>query len=99
MNTAQRLYDSGFNTITGAQQLNPFKYYSILKLINQRRTQYPSFGKINIKRVNKIPYQDFFVMESNKKYKKKIKDMREKPVIPKINSIYLELDQRIKNNK
>ena len=99
MNTAQRLYDSGFNTITGAQQLNPFKYYSVLKLINQRRTQYPSFGKINIKRVNKIPYQDFFVIESNKKYKKKIRDMREKPVIPKINTLYLELDQRIKNNK
>lgn len=99
MNTAQKLYDSGFNTITGAQQLNPFKYYSILKLINQRRTQYPSFGKINIKKVNKIPYQDYFIIESNKKYKKKIKDMREKPVMPKINSLYLELDQRIKNNK
>lgn len=99
MNTAQRLYDSGFNTITGAQQLNPFKYYNVLKLINQRRTQYPSFGKIDIKKVNKIPYQDYFVIESNKKYKKKIKDIREKPVMPKINSLYLELDQRIKNNK
>ena len=31
MNTAQRLYDSGFNTITGAQQLNPFKYYSVFR--------------------------------------------------------------------
>ena len=99
MNTIQRLYDSGFNTITGAQQLNPFKYYSALQLINQRTTQYPSFGKINIKRVNKIPYQDYFVIESNKKYKKKIKDLREKPVMPKINSVYLELDKRIKNNK
>ena len=99
MNSVQRLYDSAFNTITGAQQLNPFKYYSVLNLINQRRTQYPSFDKINIKKVNKIPYQDYFVIESNKKYKKKIKDLQAKPVIPKINSLYLELDQRIKNNK
>ena len=99
MNNTQRLYGLAFNTIIGVQQLNPFSYFKSLNLINQRKTQYPSFDRFIIKKVSKVPYQDFFVIQSNKKYKDKILDMRQKPVKPKINSVYLELDQRIKNNK
>jgi hypothetical protein len=99
MNSTQRLYDLGFNTITGSRQLNPFTYYRSLELINQRKSQYPSFDKFLLKRENKIPYKDFFVIQSNTKYKNKITELRKKPVIPKINTIYLDLDKRIKNNK
>ena len=99
MNATQKLYDSGFNTITGIKQLNPLLYFRSLQLIDGRKTQYPSFDKFNIKKITKLPYKDYFVIESNKKYKNKITDWRHKPVVPKINSIYLELDKRIKINK
>jgi hypothetical protein len=99
MNATQKLYDSGFNTITGIKQLNPLLYFRSLQLIDGRKTQYPSFDKFNIKKITKLPYKDYFVIESNKKYKNKIMDWRHKPVVPKINSIYLELDKRIKINK
>ena len=99
MNTTQRLYDLGFNTITGYRQLNPFTYFKSIDLINQRKSQYPSFDKFIIKSENKIPYKDYFVMQSNTQYKNKIMNWRKKPVIPKINTIYLELDKRIKINK
>lgn len=99
MNSTQKFYDSAFCTIIGAQQLNPFYYFKSLKLINSRKTQYPSFDKFNIKKVSNLPYKDHFVIESNKKYKEKISLLRQKPVIPKINSVFLELDNRIKNNK
>ena len=70
-----------------------------MQIIATRKTQYPSFDKFNIKRIERIPYKDHFVIESNKKYKNKITDCRQKPVIPKINTLYLELDKRIKINK
>ena len=46
-----------------------------------------------------IPYKNHFVIEANKKYNHKIKEMRDKPVVPKINTVFIELDQRIRNNK
>ena len=99
INSTQLLYDLGFSTITGARQLNPFTYFKSLENISQRKSQYPSFDKFIIKKENKIPYKDFFVVQSNMQYKTKISNWRKKPVIPKINTIYLELDKRIKNNK
>ncbi len=99
MNNTQRLYDLGYSTIIGAKKLNPFCYFKSLQLIKERKTQYPSFDKFNIKRINQIPYQNIFVIESNKKYKEKIIDMRYKPVVPKINTVFLQLEEIIKHNK
>ena len=99
MNSTQKFYASSFNTINGAKQLNPLEYFKSLQLISTRKTQYPTFDKFIIKKVDHLPYKDHFVIESNKKYKAKIMDMRNKPVIPKINKVFLELDQRIKINK
>ena len=99
MNSTQKFYGSTFNTLSGAKQLNSFDYFKSLQLISTRKIQYPSFDKFIIKKVAYLPYKDHFVIESNKKYREKIMDLRKKPVIPKINKVFLELDQRIKNNK
>jgi hypothetical protein len=101
MNSNQRLYDLAFITINNSiTKINPFDYYKNLKTIYSRRTQFPSFDKFSYKRVNPklIPYKDHFVIESNKKYSSKIKSLIKKPIIPKINSEFEELDQRLKNN-
>ena len=101
MNSNQRLYDLAFITINNSTtKLNPFDYYKNIKTIYSRRTQFPSFDKFSFKRINPIPipYKDHFVIESNKKYSSKIKSLIKKPVIPKINSEFEELEQRLKNN-
>ena len=101
MNSNQRLYDLNFITINNSTtKLNPFDYYKNIKTIYSRRTQFPSFDKFSFKRINPkpIPYKDHFVIESNKKYSSKIKSLIKKPVIPKINSEFEELEQRLKNN-
>ena len=101
MNSNQRLYDLNFITINNSTtKLNPFDYYKNIKTIYSRRTQFPSFDKFSFKRINPkpIPYKDHFVIESNKKYSSKIKSLIKKPVIPKINSEFESLEQRLKNN-
>ena len=101
MNSTQRLYDLAFITINNSTtKINPFDYYKNIKTIYSRRTQFPSFDKFTFKRIypKPIPYKNHFVIESNKKYKSKIKSLVKKPVIPKINSEFEELEQRLKNN-
>jgi hypothetical protein len=100
MNNTQRMYDLGYSTVIGAKQLNPFCYFKSLQLIKERKTQYPSFDRFNLKRNNyQLPYQNIYVIESNKKFRNKIMSIRDKPVIPKMNTVYLQLDEIIKHNK
>jgi hypothetical protein len=100
MNSTQKFYDLGFLTVNNSiQKINPFDYLKNLRLIQERKTQFPTFDKFIMKKMREIPYKNHFVMESNKKYHHKIKEMRDKPVAPKINTVFIELDQRIKNYK
>jgi len=99
MNLEQRLYGLKFNTKLGSQNVDPLSYFRTLDIIKERKTQYPLSDKFIIKRIPDIPYKNHFVMESNKKYNNKIMGFRERPVAPKLNIMFLELDQRIKNNK
>jgi len=100
MNSTQKFYDLGFLTVNNSiQQINPFDYLKNLRLIQERKTQFPTFDKLIMKKMPEIPYKSHFVMESNKKYKHKIKEMREKPVAPKINTVFIKLDQKIRNYK
>ena len=100
MNSTQKFYDLGFLTVNNSiQKINPFDYLKNLRLIQERKTQFPTFDKFIMKKMREIPYKNHFVMESNKKYNHKIKEMKDKPVAPKINTVFIELDQRIRNNK
>ena len=99
MNSIQRQYDLGLLTINFSQRLNPFDYFKSLELIKSRKTEYPSIQKFNIKKIQDIPYKNYYVIESNKKYNLKIKKMDSKPVIPKMNSLFKELNQRIKESR
>ena len=100
MNSTQKFYDLGFLTVNNSiQKINPFDYLKNLRLIQERKTQFPTFDKFITKKMPEIPYKNHFVMESNKKYNHKIKEMKDKPVAPKINTVFIELDQRIRNNK
>ena len=100
MKSSQKFYDLAFLTINNSLiRTNPLDYYKNVKMIRARKTQYPSFEKFSIPRIEQIPYKNHYVIESNKKYNFKIKEIRMKPVIPKVNAEFIALDKRIKNNK
>ena len=100
MNSTQKFYDLGFLTVNNSiQKINPFDYLKNLRLIQERKTQFPTFDKSIMKKMPEIPYKNHFIMESNKKYHHKIKEMRDKPVAPKINTVFIELNQKIRNYK
>ena len=99
MNSTQRFYGLKFNTLIGSKSLNPFLYYKSIDNIKNRKSQYPSTEKFVMKKTIEMPYKNYFVMETNKKYKNKILEMREQPVSPKINYLFLELEERMKINK
>ena len=99
MKPSQIFYDSNLNTIIGSKKLNPFHFFKTIQSINERKTRYPLTENFLIKKVNQIPYRNFYVIESNKKYNEKLYNIEKAKVIPKINSVFFEYEKRIKKNK
>ena len=69
MNNSQRLYDLGYSTVIGYKQLNPFCYFKSLQLIKERKTQYPSFDKFNLKKVINFLIKTFSLLNPTKNLK------------------------------
>lgn len=97
MNITQRLYDTQMKMITN--DINPLFFYQSIGLINSRKTMYPLYKTFYLKKKPRIPYQTNYVIENNKRFSSKMDDIMNKKVTPKINNIFLELEERIKNNK
>jgi len=97
MNITQRLYDTQMKMITN--DINPSFFYQSIGLINSRKTMYPSYKTFYLKKKPRIPYQTNYVIENNKRFSSKMDDIMNKKVTPKINNIFLELEERIKINK
>ena len=97
MNITQRLYDNQMKMITN--DINPSFFYQSIGLINSRKTMYPLYKTFYLKKKPRIPYQTNYVIENNKRFSSKMDDIMNKKVTPKINNIFLELEERIKNNK
>jgi hypothetical protein len=97
MNIAQRLYANQMKMITN--DINPSFFYQSIGLINSRKTMYPLYKTFYLKKKPRIPYQTNYVIENNKRFSSKMDDIMNKKVTPKINNIFLELEERIKNNK
>ena len=74
-------------------------YFNSLNLAKARKNPFTSPKKYVIKHINTEPYKDFFVINENKKIKIRLDTINSKPVEPILNNEYIELEQRIKNNK
>lgn len=98
MNKLQKKYDSDLLTINCIKRLNPINYFKTLKSINNRKTQFPTFFKYNFQKLSQVPFKNYYVKESNKRFNIKIKHIALKPVKPKLNLNFEELNERIKNN-
>ena len=99
MNLAQKQYELGFNLLMNSQRFNTTNYFRSIDTIKSRQNQYLSPRRFIIKKNLQEPFKDFFVMKSNEKFRIKIDAIQNKPVIPKLNTEYIELEQRIHNNK
>ena len=99
MNSTQKFYGLSFNRLLDSKRVNSYLYFKSIDNIKNRKTQYPSIDKFVMKKTIELPYKNYFIMESNKKYKNKIIEMREQPVSPKMNFLFLELEERIKSNR
>jgi hypothetical protein len=101
MNLAQRQYELGFRLLnsTNFQRFNTTNYFKSIDVAKNRPNQFPSPKKIIIKKTLQEPYKDFFVLRANRNLRLRLNSIESKPVIPKINVDYVELGQRMKNNK
>ena len=60
---------------------------------------YPMYQTFYRKNNPQIPYKSIFVMENNKRISERMGNIMNKRAIPKINNVFLELEERIRNNK
>ena len=100
MNFIQRLYDTRLKMISSDNNLNPSYFFQSIDLIRSRKTNYPLYKLFYLKK-NKpqIPYKMNYVIESNKIFTTKMEDIMNKKAKPKINNAFLELEERLINNK
>lgn len=98
MNFSQKQYELSLRLFT--TELNDsVNYFNSLNLAKARKNPFSSPKKYVIKHVSTEPYKDFYVINENKKIKIRLDSISNKPVEPIINNEYIELEQRIKNNK
>ena len=98
MNFSQKQYELSlkmFNT----DLADPRNYFNSLNLAKLRKNPFCSPKKYVIKHVSTEPYKDYYVINENKKIKVRLDSIGSKQVEPILNNEYIELEQRIKNNK
>ena len=96
MNLTQRRYELTFNLLGYPQKYNKTNYFSIIESIKGRKNQFTtSPKKYIIKSSNREPYKDSFIIKANNKLRLKIETLQSKPVLPKINTEYIEIEKRI----
>lgn len=82
------------------QKLDIIVYFKFLNQIRHRPNKYSILQeKSDNKRFIYEPFKDPNVIEANKKHKSKIYSIINEPVLPKLNNVYLEVRETIKNNK
>ena len=99
MNITQRLYDTRLKMISSDNNLHPSFFFQSIDVIRARKTVYPLFQPFCLKKKPQIPYKMNYVIESNKIFTTKMDDIMNKKPRAKINKVFLELEERIKNNK
>ena len=99
MNINQRLYDTRLKMITSDIYADPFYFLKNIDLIRARKTMYPMYKIFYLKKKTQIPYKMNYVMENNKRFTERMGGIMNKKVSPKINNVFLELEERLKNNK
>ena len=85
--------------LTNDYNLNHFHFFKSIDLIRARKTMYPMYQTFYLRTKPKILYKQNYVMEDNKRFSERMGGIMNKKVVPKINNVFLELEERIKHNK
>ena len=99
MNSALMKYELGLTSFGSAQNFRTTDYFCRLNSIKSRKNQYPALKKFKIKTIMEEPYKNFYIRMANKKFELKLDKIQTKPVIPKINIKFKEMQTTLKNNK
>ena len=99
MNGTQRLYDTRLKMITNDNNLQRLYFFRSIDLIRSRKTMYPKYETFYLNKKPHIPYKTNFVIENNKKFNEKMSDIMKKKIAPKINNVFIELEERLMHNK
>ena len=98
MNFSQKQYELSLRMLS-ADLTDSTNYFNSLNLAKLRKNPFASPKKYVIKHVNTEPFKDFYVIKENKKIKIRLDNINNKPAEPILNNEYIEIEQRIKNNK
>jgi hypothetical protein len=85
--------------VTNEYLLHPIHFFKNIDLIRERKTMYPLYQTVYLKSTKPhIPYKTAFVIEDNKRFGGRMGGIMNKKAMPKINTVFLELEERIKHN-
>ena len=100
MNFAQKQYELSLRLLGNSPRFNTTNYFRSIDTAKSRPNQFPSSPrKFFIKKNLQEPYKDIFVIKSNERFRLRLETLQTKPVIPKINNEYIELEKIMRNNK
>ena len=100
MNAVQKNYEYKSRLLTNIKQLDSYEYFKYIEQIRKRPNHYSISTERNvIRKVIYEPYKDPDVIEANRRHKLNIYNIFKEPALPKLNSMYLELREKLKNNK
>lgn len=97
MNLRQKSYDSFDKTNKLLKLTNSYYHKRNLDLIRNRKSQYLQPEKYTHKRQYLEPFKDYYVIKENIGITNKLKDIRCKPVKPKINEYFLLKEGKIQD--
>jgi len=101
MNSLQKQYELKSRMfINNNQKTEVTDYFKFIDQIRNRPSRYTTIPEnITIKKVIYEPYKDPNVIEANKKYKLKLYTILQEPPLPKLNNVYLEVREKLRNSK
>jgi hypothetical protein len=100
MKTIQKQYELKSRLFNNSQEMDLNDYFRYIDLIRNRPNQYSIPTERNvIKKIIYQPYKDPNVIEANRRHKLNLYNKYKEPALPKLNNIYLEVREILKNNK
>ena len=96
MNPRQKSYDSYDKTNKLLKLTNSYYHFRNLELIKKRKPQYskrPTYYQD--KKHHIAPFQNYFIKKQNENIQNKLKQIRSRPVKPKINDFFLSKELKI----
>ena len=99
MNKIQKAYDSYDKTNSLLKGTNSYYHFRNLELIRNRKSQFSSPKKYEIKKKFQFPYQNYYIKKSNEEIKEKLRSIRERPLKTQENTLFKEKEEKIKDFK